>query len=113
MSAKAPAGRAKRKMGSALATCTSDTIKADGLRLVISQPEAALYIQFPTFETTVAVQTIAKAVSRKGASGLSEFCLPAPWAVTTNSWAFACPCNASRDAVGAPACPPVQAWLEK
>jgi len=33
----------------------------------MSQPDAALYIQVPTFETTVAIQMIAKARCRKGA----------------------------------------------
>jgi hypothetical protein len=32
-----------------------------GLRLVISHPEAALYIQVPTLAITVAIQTTAKA----------------------------------------------------
>jgi hypothetical protein len=39
------------------------------LRFVISQPEAALYIQVPMFETTVAAQMTAKARYRNGDHG--------------------------------------------
>jgi hypothetical protein len=56
----APAGIATRNIGKVVATCTSDTMSGSGLRLVINQPEAALYIQPPMFETTVAVQITAK-----------------------------------------------------
>src|SRR5271156_4077304 len=35
-------------------------------RLVISQPEATLYIQPPTFETTVAIQITVNALWRNG-----------------------------------------------
>jgi hypothetical protein len=57
MSASAPAGNANRNNGRLLATCTSETMKGLGSRLVISQPEAALYIQLPTFDTTVAIHS--------------------------------------------------------
>src|SRR5437879_6306007 len=66
MSASAPAGMATRKIGSVVATCTSETMNGSGLRLVISQPDAALYIQPPTFEITVAAQTTAKTGCRNG-----------------------------------------------
>jgi hypothetical protein len=36
-------------------------MRGSGLRLVISHPDAALYIQLPTFETTVAVQSTVQA----------------------------------------------------
>jgi hypothetical protein len=61
VSASAPAGNANRNIGSDVATCTIDTMNGSGLRLVMSHPEAALYIQLPTLETTVAVQRTAKA----------------------------------------------------
>ena len=61
MSASAPAGKANKNMGNVVATWTIDTMNGSGLRLVISQPDAALYIQLPTLETTVAVQSTAKA----------------------------------------------------
>jgi hypothetical protein len=54
MSASAPAGNANRKSGRLLATWTSETMSGLGLRLVISQPDAALYIHVPMLETTVA-----------------------------------------------------------
>src|SRR5262249_36839344 len=73
MSASAPAGIATRNMGSVVATCTSDTMSGSGLRLVISQPEAALYIQLPTFATTVAVQITANAGCRNGLKGEPTF----------------------------------------
>jgi hypothetical protein len=57
MSASAPAGSASRNNGRLLATCTSETMRALGSRLVISQPEAALYIQLPTLDTTVAIHS--------------------------------------------------------
>jgi hypothetical protein len=59
ISASAPAGTANKNRGSVLATCTSDTMKGSGLRVVINQPDAALYIQPPTLETTVAVHITA------------------------------------------------------
>jgi len=68
MSASAPAGIAKRQIGRLLAACTSATIKGSGLRLVISQPDAALYIQPPTLDTSVAVQIMAKDGWRNGAT---------------------------------------------
>ena len=40
-----------------VAACTKDTMSGSGLRPVISQPEAALYIQLPMFDTTVAVHS--------------------------------------------------------
>jgi hypothetical protein len=43
------------------------------LRLVISQPEAALYIQPPTLETSVAVQITANAGWRNGAANRAKF----------------------------------------
>jgi hypothetical protein len=52
---------AKRQIGKLLAACTSATTRGSGLRLVINQPDAALYIQPPTLETSVAVQITAKA----------------------------------------------------
>jgi len=68
MSASAPAGIASKKIGNVLAACTSATISGSGLRLVISQPEAALYIQLPTLETSVAVQMTVNATWRNGAT---------------------------------------------
>jgi len=61
MSASAPAGMAKRQIGRLLAACTKATVKGSGSSEVISQPDAALYIQPPTFETSVAVQMTVKA----------------------------------------------------
>ncbi len=58
---------ANRQIGSVLAACTSATISGSGLRLVISHPDAALYIQPPTLETSVAVHTTAKTGWRNGA----------------------------------------------
>ena len=66
MSASAPAGIAIRKIGRLAATCTSDTISGSGSSSVISQPEAAVYIQVPTFATTEAVQITANAGWRNG-----------------------------------------------
>src|SRR5467141_3789362 len=68
ISASAPAGIANRNTGSVLAVCTNATTKGSGLRIVISQPDAALYIQPPTLETRVAVQITAKAGWRNAAA---------------------------------------------
>ena len=53
---------ANKQIGKELAACTSATINGSGLRPVMSQPEAALYIQPPTLETTVAVHITVNAV---------------------------------------------------
>src|SRR5436305_15130008 len=66
MSASAPAGMANRNSGSVVATCTIETMNGSGLRLVISHPEAALYIQVPTFAMTVAVHSTTKFGWRNG-----------------------------------------------
>jgi hypothetical protein len=42
-------------------------MNGSGSRLVMSQPDATLYIQPPMFETTVAVHTSAKVRLRNGA----------------------------------------------
>src|ERR1700759_3232816 len=70
---------ANRQIGKELAAWTKATIKGSGFSLVISQPEAALYIHPPTFETNVAVQITANAVWRNGAANEEvsvEFGLP-------------------------------------
>ena len=51
----ARAGVANGNIGRSVATCTIATMNALVSRLVISQPEATLYIQLPMFETTVAI----------------------------------------------------------
>jgi hypothetical protein len=56
-------------MGSEVATWTIDTIKGSALKLVMSQPDAALYIQVPMFDTTVAVHITAKAAWPNGLHG--------------------------------------------
>src|SRR5690242_1484648 len=68
MSASAPAGIANRQIGRLAAACTSATIKGSGLSEVISQPDAALYIQPPTFDNSVAVQITVNAEWRNGAA---------------------------------------------
>src|SRR5579862_7516262 len=67
MSTSAPAGIANRNIGRLFATCTSETVSGSVSRLVMSQPEATLYIQPPIFDTTVAPQMTAKVLWRKGA----------------------------------------------
>jgi len=73
MSVSAPAGIANRNIGRLLATCTRETTSGAELRLIISQPEAAVYIHQPTFETTVAVQITANVLWREGRSW--RFCV--------------------------------------
>jgi hypothetical protein len=62
---------ANRNIGRLLATCTMETMKGSGSRLVMSQPDATLYIQPPMFETTVAVQITANVRLRNGAHAVA------------------------------------------
>ena len=67
ISASAPAGIANRNSGRAFVAWTSDTIRGLASRPVINQLEAALYIQPPTLETTVASHSMAKTRCLNGA----------------------------------------------
>ena len=58
ISLSAPAGIASRNIGRLVATWTIDTMKGLESRLVMSQPEAAVDIQPPMFDTTVPIQMI-------------------------------------------------------
>ena len=69
MSARAPAGRANRNIGNVVATCTIETMNGSGLSVVMSQPDAALYIQLPMFANTVAVQSTENVAWRNGFHG--------------------------------------------
>jgi hypothetical protein len=66
---RAPAGIANRKIGNVVATWTIETTKVSGFGLVISQPEAALYIQVLILAITVAVHSTAKAAGQNGLHG--------------------------------------------
>jgi hypothetical protein len=57
---------ASRKIGRLAATCTSETISGSGLRLVISQLDAAVYIHVPVLAARLAVQITVKAGWRNG-----------------------------------------------
>src|SRR6266404_2745510 len=76
ISASAPAGSANRNNGKVVATWTIETMNGSGLRSVISQPDAALYIQPPILEMTVAPHTTEKLAWRNGLQG--ELALPLP-----------------------------------
>jgi hypothetical protein len=52
-----------------VATWTSETTWGSGVSVVISQPAAALYIQVPTFATTVAVHRIENVACWNGLHG--------------------------------------------
>src|SRR5262245_59749567 len=67
-------------MGSVVATCTLETKRGSESRIVISQPDAALYIQLPTLTTTVAIHSTVNAACRNGLQaelGTSAAVLPA------------------------------------
>src|SRR5215470_1280662 len=66
MSASAPAGSPRRKIGSVVATWTRATVSGSGSRPVISQPAAAFCSQVPMLETTVATHRMAKTLCRNG-----------------------------------------------
>ena len=66
ISAMAPAGIARRNIGNEAATCTSDTMNGSGLRSVINQPAAVLYIHPAMFDTTAAIHNAVKLPYRNG-----------------------------------------------
>jgi hypothetical protein len=66
ISASAPAGMASRTIGRLAATCTRETISGSGLRLVISQLDAAAYIHVPILAARLAVQITVKSGWRNG-----------------------------------------------
>src|SRR5437016_3368510 len=70
MSASAPAPNANKNIGTVEAAWTNETTKGSAFRVVINQPEAALYIQVPMLETTVAVQITVNALWRNALQGL-------------------------------------------
>ena len=69
MSARAPAGSAKRNRGRFDATCTSATITGSASSVVMSQPELELYIQLPMLAISVAVQMTENVLCRNGLHG--------------------------------------------
>src|SRR5271166_2386461 len=60
-SVSAPAGIVSRNIGAMVETCTADTIRGFGLRLVISQLEAVSNIAAPTADTELAIRMTVKA----------------------------------------------------
>ena len=55
-SVRAPAGKVRRKSGRVVATCTAETKRGLGLRLVIIQAEPVSNIASPTLESDVAMR---------------------------------------------------------
>ncbi len=60
-SLSAPAGKVRRNNGRVVATCTPETSRGLGLRLVIIQAEAVSNIANPTLESAVATRMTTKA----------------------------------------------------
>ncbi len=60
MSARAPAGSARRKNGRLVAVCMSETMSGDGASPVMSHAALASCIHVPTFETHEASQSARK-----------------------------------------------------
>src|SRR5262245_27685495 len=83
ISATAPAGIARRNIGNEAATCTSDTMNGSGLRSVISQPAAVLYIHPPMFDTTVAIHNAVKLPYRNGPRRERADGVEAAWGLTS------------------------------
>jgi hypothetical protein len=69
ISANAPAGNAKRKMGKLAADCTRAIHSGDGVSELINQAAPTDCIQAPTFEINVASHKERKIASRSGAQG--------------------------------------------
>ena len=61
MSARAPAGKVNRKIGSVTATWISETVKGSALRSVISQREAVSNIAVPRLAASLASHRIVNA----------------------------------------------------
>src|SRR5262245_24245643 len=83
ISATAPAGIARRNIGNEAATCTSATMNGSGLRSVINQPAAVLYIHPPMFDTTVAIHSAVKLPYRKGPRRERAGGAEAAWGLTS------------------------------
>ena len=66
ISANAPAGRARRNIGRVPAVWTSETIKGEGAREVMSQPAPTSWIQVPILEKIVAIHKERKAAIFSG-----------------------------------------------
>ena len=71
-SASAPAGSASRKIGTAVAVCTSATSAADEVSEVISHEAATMCIHVPRLDATDAIQTARKMPTRSGLQGDSS-----------------------------------------
>ena len=69
ISANAPAGIAKRKMGRLAADCTSAIHSGEGVSELINQAAPTDCIHAPTFEISVASHKDRKTASRSGAHG--------------------------------------------
>ena len=67
MSARAPAGIARKNTGKTMAVWTSDTMKGSAVRLVISQPAPTSCIQVPRLDTRLAIQIARNMGRRRGA----------------------------------------------
>src|SRR5688572_9017963 len=76
-SARAPAGRARRKSGSPRAAWTSETMAGDGSSEVISQPSPTSCIQVPMLEASEAIHRPRKSGRRSGDQGLEGAGAPA------------------------------------
>src|SRR5262245_47712658 len=83
ISATAPAGIARRNIGNEAATCTSATMNGSGLRSVINQPAAVLYIHPPMFDTTVAIHSAVKLPYRKGPRRERAVGVEVAWGLTS------------------------------
>jgi hypothetical protein len=66
VSARAPAGRARRKKGRVVAVCTMATMKGDTVREVMSHEAPTSCIHVPTRETTLVIQSNLKNGSING-----------------------------------------------
>ena len=60
MSARAPAGRARRKKGSIMAVWTMATMKGEGVSVVMSHETPTSCIHAPTRDTTFAIHRVRK-----------------------------------------------------
>src|SRR5207237_10149565 len=71
MSGSAPAGIANRQIGRLAAAWTSAPMNGTGLSGGMSQPDAAQYIQPPTFDTRLPTQLTVRAECRDGAKNVN------------------------------------------
>src|SRR6201987_4383658 len=72
MSASAPAGTARKNIGTLVAACTAATTSGEAESVVINHAALTSFIHVPTFDTTVAIHSARNSGSASGANADGE-----------------------------------------